>query len=269
MKDKKVDREGVEFAKMFYSFDLDNYEDQEVKILIEELRSENKRLKKELKISSKKIAGNSNNGSCHGKYTYSDIHDHIKIKYDFLNSSNITTLSTAEYLYLNESEKLDYTGVYISYVKVFELELQKVMKRSKGKTTLGILMRDLKNRREFKTFIEALEKLNVVAIRNRAVHQRSISKSECGKIRKLLLEEGWLARICYLTEDENCRSSGYLEDEVFVEDFEGRERVNNQTYNCYLIDKEYYLLTKKIIKTGYLKVRGELVNHSGISYLIY
>jgi len=269
VKEKKVDREGVEFAKMFYSFDLDNYEGEEVKRVIEDLRNENKRLKKELKISSKKIAGNTTNFSCHGKYTYTDIYDQVKEKYDFLNNSNVTTLSTAEYLYLNESEKLDYTGVYISYVKVFELELQKVMKKSKEKTTLGILMRELKNRREFKTFIEALEKLSVVNIRNRAVHQRPISKSECGKIRKLLLEEGWLARICYLTEDENCRSDGFVEDEVFVEDFEGRERLNNQTYNCYLIDKEYYLLTKKSIKTGYLKVRGELVNYSGISYLIY
>lgn len=269
MKNRKQGTEGEEFAKYFYSFDLEEYENKEAQKIISDLREENKKLKKELKVTSKKINTSLNLEISHRNYLYNDIYEKIKREYDFLSNSNITTLATAEYLYLNETERMDYTGVYISYVKVFELELQKVLKKSGDRNTLGILMRELKDRREFKTFIEALEKMNVVKVRNKAVHRKPISKGECGKLRKLLLEERWLDRICYLLEEGDSSANDYVEEKIFIEDFEGREKLNNQIYNCYLTDKEYYLLTKKNIKTGYLRVRGDIISYSGISYLIF
>ena len=157
MKNRKMKSDGEEFAKYFYSFDLDKYEDREAQRIIAELREENKKLKKELKESSRKVNTSSNSGHSHKNHIYTKIYERIKRDYDFLSMSNITTLATAEYFYLNETEKIDYTGIYISYVKVFELELQKVLKKSGHKNTLGTLMRELKDRREFKTFIEALE----------------------------------------------------------------------------------------------------------------
>lgn len=269
MKSKKQRSQGEEFAKYFYTFDIDEYENKEVQRVVADLKEENKRLKKELKVSHKKINTALNLDNSHKNYLYADVYERIEKDYDFLSPPNITTLATAEYFYLNETERIDYTGIYISYVKVFELELEKALKKPRYKTTLGRLMCDLKNRREFKTFIEALERMNVVKVRNKAVHRSPISKGECGKLRQLLLEDRWLDRICYLLEEADSSPMDYVEERIFVEDYEGRERVDNQTYNCYLTDQDYYLLTKKNIKRGYLRVWGDVINCSGINYLIF
>lgn len=159
---------------------------EKLNLLNKELKAENDKLKKEIK----KLKENPQNK----KYPIGEIRKKIQKEYDFLCEESREALISVEYMYLNEREDMDFSGVYMGYLKPLEIELKKRIKLDRV-TTLGSLLDKLEEARIFKGLVKILDKDKVIRNRNRGAHRGSIKKIECGKIRKTLLEEGWLRRV--------------------------------------------------------------------------
>ena len=87
----------------------------------------------------------------------------------------------------------------------------------KEKLTFGNLMEKLRKNPNFKGFVDRIEAEKVGEVRNSAVHTRPISKYECGKIRKIILEDGWLDRISFLVEESlKVKKDSYIEYDMFI-----------------------------------------------------
>ena len=193
-----------DIGRMFLTFDSEEFCDNEMKKTVNKLKEENK----SLVIENKKLIKIKENNEelirskSFKKTTYKDIIEKLRGKYGSLSENSITAVATAEYLYINETDTMiDYTGVYVNYVKALEIELKRVFRIEREKTNFGDLIKKLSEDSLFRTFVQKLEHEKVLMTRNKAVHQRPISKVECGKIRKLLIEDNWLDRISFLVEE--------------------------------------------------------------------
>jgi hypothetical protein len=108
------------------------------------------------------------------KFTFEEVELEIMKQFTELSSESLITLSSAEYLFKNETTgRLDYTGVYINYIKTMEIELRRVFYNVDDNVTLGKLITKLNQDPLFKTFAERLEKENVIGIRNKALQTGS------------------------------------------------------------------------------------------------
>lgn len=157
-----------------------------------------------LKAENKNLKENPKNK----KYSLEKIRRIVEEKYDFLNKESRESLISAEYIFLNESEDIDYSGVYISYIKPLEIELRGKLSIN-GNITFGNLMEKIEQVRIFNGLVQELGKNRVIDNRNRGAHSGVVKKIECGRLRKVLIEEGWLRRIVEffqsvdLREEEN------------------------------------------------------------------
>jgi chaperonin cofactor prefoldin len=264
-------RDTEDIAKMFMDFSVDNLKDKEVKKEIETLRDENQSLKKEnkklinnIKTVEIKVKDNSNK-----KLPYDKIREDIYRKYSFLTDSSKIALLNAEYTFLNEnSGGYDYSGAYVSYVKALEIELRRVFNFKKEKLTFGNLLEKLKKHPEFKTFVDIIEKEKVGEIRNFAVHTRPIAKFECGKIRKLLVEEKWLDRITFLVEESfKEKLNSDIDFDLYIFKKDGYQYYNNKSYNKYSTDGPMDLLALKGDLGHFVKGKGKIVK-IGANYFI-
>ena len=192
-----------EIIEMFYGFDVTEYEDRKARECIEQLTEKNKLLKQNLTILERKLSNINYTINHSKKISYSEMKDRLYNSFDFLQKNSLASLITAEYIFLNETDKdMDYTGVYLGYVKSFEIELRKRIEKKGQSLTLGGLILRLKNHPELRTFIDALDRVKVVSNRNKAVHNHQLSKIECGRLRDVLITNGWLDRICYVLDDK-------------------------------------------------------------------
>lgn len=268
MKREGYRRDYEEMASYFYEFNFKELEDRAAKTMIERIQLENQRLRKEIKTVKKKLQQDKKIKKLSRRYSYREIFEDIEKRFDYLSSGSIASLATAEYLFLNEREGLDFSCIYISYVKVFEGELRRVFNSFNERITLGTLMKRLKEVRELRTFVEALERINIIAVRNRAVHQTSISKGECGKLRELLIGDKWLERVCYILD---YFTDGKPKREVFqgvIVEWEGREKIGNKLYNCYTTDLGEYILSETNLEVGYIEASGVVMGDRGIEYIV-
>lgn len=260
-------KEFEEIANLFYDFDVDKAIDAHVKkennLLLDKNRELSKEIKK-LKSELERIKWNPNSK----KFGFQGIKQEIETQYNFLSKSSIEALSSAEYTYLNEKENLDYTGIYTLYVKVIEIEIRKYIK-SGGKNTFGNLVEMLKKEAAFKTFVQALEKEEIILTRNRGVHIYSISKNQCGKLRKLLLDDGWLNNLIYILEDYmGEKVVNLVKKDIQIISYEGQEKYQNRLYHSYeTIDGEY-ILSSKILKNGIQKIAGKTVQCYNLEYIL-
>lgn len=186
------------FDEEVYSFfsgcvDVENEEIKRLNKKIELLQMRNDNLAIEilkLKRENKNLKENPKNK----KYSLEKLRRIVEEKYDFLSKESRESLISAEYIFLNETEDIDYSGAYISYIKPLEIELRGKLSIN-GNITFGNLMEKIEQVRIFNGLVQELGKNRVIDNRNRGAHSGVIKKIECGRLRKVLIEEGWLRRI--------------------------------------------------------------------------
>ena len=71
----------------------------------------------------------------------------------------------------------------------------------KENITFGSLIEKIEQVRVFNSLIQELGKNRVIDNRNRGAHNGIIKKIECGRVRKVLIEEGWLRRVVEYFKD--------------------------------------------------------------------
>ena len=249
-----------DIGRMFLTFDSEEFCDNEIKKTVNKIKEENKSLvienKKLIKIkeSNEELI----KSKSFKKTAYKDIIAKLREKYYSLSGNSITAVATAEYLYINETDiMIDYTGVYVNYVKALEIELKRVFRIEREKTNFGDLIKKLSKDSLFRTFVQKLEHEKVLMTRNKAVHQRPISKVECGKIRKLLIEDNWLDRISFLVEESlKERNNKELSLEGVIGDKIGFLNIDGIKYNRYETDLEIDVISSKNNLKGEMKLVG-------------
>lgn len=249
-----------DIGRMFLTFDSEEFCDNEIKKTVNKIKEENKSLvienKKLIKIkeSNEELI----KSKSFKKTAYKDIIEKLREKYYSLSGNSITAVATAEYLYINETDiMIDYTGVYVNYVKALEIELKRVFRIEREKTNFGDLIKKLSEDSLFRTFVQKLEHEKVLMTRNKAVHQRPISKVECGKIRKLLIEDNWLDRISFLVEESlKERNNKELSLEGVIGDKIGFLNIDGIKYNRYETDLEIDVISSKNNLKGEMKLVG-------------
>jgi hypothetical protein len=264
---KKHKNDFEDIISHFYEFDFEEIENKEVKKKIDKLTRENQDLKKLVKTLKKQVVGESKIKNLTRRYSYEEISERISSEFTALSPESTRSLATAEYLYLNEKEPLDYSGIFMTFVKVFEGELKRVLKSSDKKATLGLFMKRLKEIKELRTFVSSLEKINIIEVRNKAVHMLPISKGECGKLREILLEERWLHRMCHILNEISSETTK-IEFEAMIEKYEGKEKIGNKLYNCYTTNLGEYVLSERYLHEGKIKIQGITMEHIGITYIM-
>lgn len=182
-----VDVENEETKRLRKELELMKMRNDNLKMEVIKLKGENKNLKENPKSK---------------KYPIKKIRDRIEKEYDFLSNESRESLISAEYIFLNESEDIDYSGVYISYIKLLEIELRGKLSIN-GNLTFGNLIEKIDQVRVFNGLIQELGKNRVIDNRNRGAHSGVIKKIECGRLRKVLIEEGWLKRVVEFFQNVN------------------------------------------------------------------
>lgn len=180
-----IDVENEEIKKLRKELELAQAINRDLRGKIAKLEGENKNLKENPRNK---------------KYLLNNIRERIEKEYDFLSEDGREILISTEYLYLNENEDIDYSGIYIGYIKLLEIELKGKVS-VKENITFGSLIEKIEQVRVFNSLIQELGKNRVIDNRNRGAHNGIIKKIECGRVRKVLIEEGWLRRVVEYFKD--------------------------------------------------------------------
>lgn len=260
----------MEIAKLFYEFSIDDLNNEQAKKTIYELEKNNEIYKTQIKLLKSELKNKKESNMNKKKFTFEEVELEIMKQFTELSSESLITLSSAEYLFKNETAgKLDYTGVYINYIKTMEIELRRVFYNVDDNVTLGKLITKLNQDPLFKTFAERLEKENVIGIRNKAVHSTPISKHQCGKIRQILLEDGWLKRILHLlkiktvvNDTQKIHFNGYILKKV------GTVIINSISFYKYETIDDIDVLSRHGLICGMYKEDVKLITHQGIDYYL-
>lgn len=201
------------------------------------------------------------------KNSLDNIRNEFESRFICLNKEALKSLVTAEYQYNKENEYIDYSGVFLCYIKGFEIEIRSRLKR-KNKMTLKELISNLNKIPELITFVKALNKINIIEIRNKGVHNSITTKVQCGILRKLLLEDRWLDRTIQILNDVENEGFVSIDREVYIEEIEDDEWYEGKFYRCGRTADGLYILSKSILGIGNYKVQGQLINNYGINYIL-
>ena len=188
-----IDVENEETKRLCKELEIMKMKNESLKIEVMKLKRENKNLKENPKNK---------------KYSIKKLRNKIEEEYDFLSKESKESLISAEYIFLNENEDIDYSGVYINYIKPLEIELRGKLS-IKENLTFGNLMEKIEQIRIFNGLIQELGKNRVIDNRNRGAHSGVIKKIECGRLRKVLIEEGWLRRVVEFFQNVNLSEEEY------------------------------------------------------------
>ena len=207
-----------EFNKEVYRFfsegiDVENEEIKKLRLELELAQAINRDLRgkiAKLEGENKNLKENPRNK----KYLLNNIRERIENEYDFLSKEGREILISTEYLYLNENEDVDYSGVYIGYIKLLEIELKGKVS-VKENITFGSLIEKIEQVRVFNSLVQELGKNRVIDNRNRGAHNGIIKKIECGRIRKVLIEKGWLRRVVEYFQDNLVEETTEEEIDLF------------------------------------------------------
>lgn len=194
-----IDVENEEIKKLRKELELAQAINRELRGKIDKLKGENKNLKENPRNK---------------KYLLNNIRERIEKEYDFLSEDGREILISTEYLYLNENEDIDYSGIYIGYIKLLEIELKGKVS-VKENITFGSLIEKIEQVRVFNSLVQELGKNRVIDNRNRGAHNGIIKKIECGRIRKVLIEEGWLRRVVEYFQDNLVEETTEEEIDLF------------------------------------------------------
>lgn len=130
------------------------------------------------------------------------------------------------------------------------------------------LIEKIGNLYEFKTFIDTLMKNRIIEMRNRATHLSDLKKIECGKIRNLLLNEGWLERLLYILESFNEEKIKNVDLDITILDADGCEFFKNKLYTVYTTLDDRRILSNKNIKLGNFKGKGKEIEYNNLTYIL-
>ncbi|MGL5203016.1 hypothetical protein [Cetobacterium sp.] len=249
----------------FYQFDMNDYDNKAAKKLNNELEKENQFLRKELKNLEREFEKLKNTNL--KNHSFEILKKSLDCKYPNLTEDSIKALATAEYLFLNEKIEMDYSPIYINYVKVLELEIKNKLNLYE-KLTFGGLIEKIGNLYEFKTFIDTLMKNRIIEMRNRATHLSDLKKIECGKIRNVLLSEGWLERLLYILESFNGEKIKEVDLDITILDADGCEFFKNKLYTVYTTLDDKRILSNKNIKLGNFKGKGKEIEYNNLTYIL-
>lgn len=254
-----------EMANLFMNWNLDDCVNDSIKDKNIELSKYND----ELKIENKRLIAEINRlkNKLEKKETpYDEIRRNIEKNYTYISSEGIKTLSTAEYLYENERGNLDYASIYLQYVKVIEMELKDRLGIG-DRYTFGNLLNKLESYDVFRTFIKRIKEERILEVRNRAAHLSPITRNECGKIRKLLLEDRWLNNLLMMFDGMEITKNEEVEIDSYIYKTIGYERYNGVLYNCYEGEVGYILSDKRMSENRVVG-KGKIVYIKGIEYIL-
>ena len=106
--------------------DVENEEIKRLRKEIELLRMRNSHLKDEVTKLNRENTNLKENPR-NKKYPLNSIRERVEREYDFLSEESRESLISAEYIFLNENEDIDFSGVYIGYIKLFEIDRKSVV----------------------------------------------------------------------------------------------------------------------------------------------
>ncbi|MGL5639164.1 MAG: hypothetical protein ACRCW7_07460 [Cetobacterium sp.] len=266
MRNKNMEDFNDEMVKIFYGVDFKKFENREAKRIIQEVSEKNKKIIQEKDALILKIKRLENELSKKENLNYEKIFKDFQSRFFYSSEDAVKSLATAEYLFLNEGNKIDYSGVFLNYLKAFEIEVRNRLDKS-NKMTFGKLLNRLKAISELKTFIAILEKIDILQTRNKGVHNKLISKLECGKLRKLLLEERWFDRVNQILNDLENNKPIIITKMLEIQELEGFEMYSGKKYLCFATKEGLYVLSQTNLELGNKKISGEIVNIYGIDYI--
>lgn len=129
---------------------------------------------------------------------YQQIVEDFKAKYAKLSKKSLDFLSTGEYLYrahLNDNT-IDFAPIMVEFCKVVENELNVILKQKMNPKkndknySLGQLRYKIERIKPLNNFVPIL--VDIIGYRNGSAHTGSTTSEKTGKVRKLLIEDGWL-----------------------------------------------------------------------------
>ncbi|MHA4987907.1 hypothetical protein [Cetobacterium somerae] len=268
MKKINYKNEFEEIANLFYKFDIDKVTDNKIKKLNTELKKKNDDYIAEIKALKTKI-NQLESKTESTNFSYDSIYISLKKKFSFLNEKSLQTLSTGEYLYRNERIEMDYTGVYIYYIKALEIEIKEYIS-SNNKSTLGFLIENLEKFDSLAKFCQVIKKNRILEVRNKAVHSIPITKHECGKLRKILFEDKWLDNLVFILQEfkQKSKQKKIIKNEFSISCIEGYQKYLGKNYICYCTSENEYILSLRSLKFGHNDINGYIEIIDNIEYLI-
>lgn len=129
------------------------------------------------------------------KVKYKDIYANLKEDFKLISEEALVFLSTAEYLYqYNKNNFIDFAPIVVEFSKVFEVELNNLIKTQKKKT-LGQILADesIRNSMMFSAILDEIEVIK--EIRNGSAHTGLSTKERVEDIRKKIYETNLLKEI--------------------------------------------------------------------------
>ncbi|MGL5124496.1 MAG: hypothetical protein ACRC6U_00700, partial [Fusobacteriaceae bacterium] len=124
MRNKSMEDFNDEMVKIFYGVDFKKFENREAKKIIQEVSEKNKKILQEREALILKIKRLQNELNKKENLDYEKIFKDFQSRFFYSSEDAIKSLATAEYLFLNEGNKIDYSGVFLNYLKAFEIELR-------------------------------------------------------------------------------------------------------------------------------------------------
>lgn len=268
MKEINYKNEFEEIANLFYKFDIDKVTDNKMKKLNAELKKKNDDYITEIKALKTKI-NQLESKTESPNFSYDNIYISLKKKFSFLNEKSLQTLSTGEYLYKNEKIDIDYTGIYIYYIKALEIEIREYIS-SNSKSTLGFLLENLEKFDSLSKFCQIIKKNKILEVRNKAVHSIPITKYECGKLRKILFEDKWLDNLVFILQEfkQKSKQKKIIKNKFSISCIEGYQKYLGKNYICYCTSENEYILSLRSLKFGHNDINGYIETIDNIEYLI-
>ncbi|SJZ95965.1 hypothetical protein SAMN02745174_02088 [Cetobacterium ceti] len=258
-------KEYEDIINHFYQFDMSEYDNKVAKRLNSQLEKENQSLRKKLKDLKREFEKYKNINL--KNHSFEILKEKLQNRYSTLTEESIKVLTTGEYLFLNEKIDMDYSPIYINYIKVLELEIKNKLNIC-DKLTFGGLIEKIGNIYEFKTFVDILTKNKIIEMRNRATHLSQLKKSECGKIRTILFDEGWLERLLSILENLNKEKEREIELNIYILDTDGCEFFKNRLYTVCITLDHRRILSNKNIKFGKFKGKGKEIEYNNLNYIL-
>lgn len=220
-------------------------------------------LEKELELSKKR----SERLKREARVSTVSIKNEFEKECDYLLPEAKNAFKTADYMFNTQKVDMDYSGVYLLYAKGIEIQLRSYLGVSKS--TFGSLIMRLRNIEGCEKLATFMLKNRIIYMRNRGVHRKKITKQDCGKLRKIIVEEKWLEKVHMAFHAGFSRR--YEEKKVkfssYIYKAEGLEQYGKGLYRCYIADNAY-ILSNKLLENGRVTGIGKKVLIKGIEYIV-
>lgn len=206
------------------------------------------------------------------------LNETLKEKFRMLDPKIIDLILGAEELYTQTNNKevsyVIYATIYLSYVKIIEIMLKNFLREiyleNDLKYTLGTILIKIKEYKYLNLFYSDMQKLNILMIRNDAVHEVSeINKNSVESLRKYLILDKRVIDLHNAIEKQknfenqknsNLNPSFEVNKEFLVSDPGHKIIINKNSYYTFLLNNDERAICKNSIKSGKYNVKGHYIN---------